>query len=134
MFPIIKIASQSLTEQYTPELFNFFYENYPNGFIVAEQYHKINGFIIGFPTDTKTARISMLAITEQKRRQHIGTSLLNYFINNMHNQNIHIFELEVNTNNTAAIHFYKKQGFTITDTMKKFYQTGQDAYIMKKND
>ena len=47
-------------------------------------------------------------------------------------RNINEVELEVRTKNVAAIGFYKKHGFKITDTVKGFYQNGEDAYIMRK--
>ncbi|UCH71422.1 MAG: hypothetical protein JSW62_03215, partial [Thermoplasmatales archaeon] len=51
MFSTIKLASETLTEHYNPSLFNYFYEIFPNGFIVAEKNRKIIGFIIGVKTN-----------------------------------------------------------------------------------
>jgi ribosomal protein S18 acetylase RimI-like enzyme len=41
-------------------------------------------------------------------------------------------ELEVRTQNTAAIKFYQKHGFIIQEAIPKFYNTGDDAYLMQK--
>ena len=49
---------------------------------------------------------------------------------NLHN--IKQVELEVRTTNTAAINFYKKQGFVIIETIPKFYQNGEDACAMRR--
>jgi len=80
MFPVIKLASETLPEQYNPSLFNYFYETFPQGFLVAEQFHKIVGFIVGVKTSTDIARILMLAVSEPQRRQGIGTLLLNQLL------------------------------------------------------
>ena len=132
MFSVIKIAYASLPEQYNPSVFNQFYETFPEGFLVADKHHKIIGFVIGIKTVEETAKILMLAISENQRRQDIGSALITQFLKAAILQNIKQIELEVRTNNTPAIEFYKKHGFDIIDTITGFYQNGEDAYIMKK--
>jgi len=85
MFKVIKLSSETLTEQYNPSLFNFFYESYPKGFIVAEKAHRIIGFIIGVKTTHISSRILMLSVSELYRRQNIGSLLLNEFLKIMLN-------------------------------------------------
>jgi ribosomal-protein-alanine N-acetyltransferase len=133
MFPVVKLASETLTEQYHPHLFNSLYETCPYGFIVAEKHHKLVGFIAGFQTSTTTGRISMLTISKTERRQGIASSLLSLFLTRMQEHHIREIELEVNTGNRAAVEFYKKNGFTITEKVNAFYQNGDDAYIMKRD-
>ena len=133
MFSIVKIASTTLTEQYNPILFNYFYESFPEGFIIAEKHHKIIGFIAGLKTNPISARISMISVIEKERKQNIGKALLESFINSMQIIGIKKLELEVNTKNKQAVVFYKKHKFKITEKVLAFYQNGDDAYIMKRN-
>ena len=132
MFSVIKIAHASLPERYNPTVFNHFYETFSDGFLVAEQYHKIIGFIAGLKTVDGIAKILMLAISQKYRKQGIGSALLTKFLKEILLKNIKQVELEVRTNNTTATNFYKKHGFNITDTITGFYQNGEDAYIMRK--
>ncbi|MDH7507473.1 MAG: ribosomal protein S18-alanine N-acetyltransferase [Candidatus Thermoplasmatota archaeon] len=132
MFSVIKLASETLTEQYEPSLFNFFYESYPEGFIVAEKDHKIIGFIIGVKTTIKSSRILMLSVSEKYRRQKIGSTLLNEFLKIMSNEKVKYVELEVKVDNTKAKNFYMKHGFKIKGKIEKFYQDGKSAYTMIK--
>ena len=132
MFPVIKLASEILTERYNPSLFNYFYETFPSGFWVAEKLHKIVGFIVGVKISSEAARILMLAVAEKQRRQGIGFALLNHFLKEIFTQNIKHVELEVRTSSNQAIKFYQKHGFDIIDTISKFYQNGEDAYIMRR--
>ena len=132
IFSVIKIAYESLPERYSPEVFNRFYESFPEGFLVVEKLHKVVGFIIGVKTSNEVARITMLSINKNYRKQGIGYALLNQFLKEMTLQNIRQVELEVRINNNAAIKFYKKHGFDIMETVSSFYQTGEDAYVMKQ--
>ena len=132
MFSVIKLASETLTEQYNPSLFNYFYETFPEAFWVAEKLHKIIGFIVGGKTITDTARILMLTVSEKHRKLGVGSTLLKNFLKEISLQNIKQVELEVKTENKKAIKFYQNHGFKIEEIITKFYQNGEDAYLMKK--
>jgi len=131
MFSIIKLSIDTLTERYTPSLFNYFYETFPDGFWVCEKHHKLVGFIIGVKTNSEIARIVMLAVSKDYRRQGVGNILLSNFLREVLIKNIKHVELEVNINNNSAIEFYRKHGFEIIDTLIKFYQNGEDANVMR---
>ncbi len=132
MFSVIKLASETLTERYNPSLFNYFYETFPEGFIVAEKAHKIIGFLIGVKINPEYAKILMLAVSKYHRKQSIGSGLLNQFLRVIYIEKIKRIELEVRTNNKAAIKFYQKHGFKIKEKKREFYQSGEDAYTMIK--
>jgi ribosomal protein S18 acetylase RimI-like enzyme len=133
IFSVIKIAYDTLSERYSPVLFNRFYETSPEGFLVAELHHKIVGFIIGFQTTPDIARITILSVTHPYRKKGVGTALIQSFLNEMMKLHIKHVDLEVNTQNTDAITFYEKHGFVVTDTIRGFYQSGDDACIMRRS-
>ena len=106
MFSVIKLTSDTLPERYNPSLFNFFYETYPGGFIVAEKDHKIIGFIIGVQMNPEKGKILMLSVPEKYRRQGIGSELLKEYLKKISNEKVKIVELEVRIDNKKAIKFY----------------------------
>ena len=132
VFSVIKIAYESLPERYNPAIFNQFYESFPEGFLIAEKLRKIIGFIVGVKTFNKTAKILMLSVNKNHRRQGIGSALITQFLKEMNLHNIKQVELEVRTTNTVAINFYKKHGFVVIETIPKFYQNGEDACAMRR--
>lgn len=132
MFSVIKLASDTLTERYNPSLFNYFYETFPEGFIVVEYSQKIIGFIIGVKINNILAKILMISISKNFQRKNIGSELLIYFLNILTKEYIKYVELEVRIDNYKAINFYKKHGFEINNKIKNFYQNGKSAYNMKK--
>jgi ribosomal-protein-alanine N-acetyltransferase len=130
MFAVIKLVSETLPEQYYPSLFNYFYETFPQGLIVAEEAHKIIGFIVGVKINPQIAKILMLTVSEQYRNRNIGSALLTQFIKKILIENVKSIELEVRTDNKKAIKFYQKHGFKIIQKIAKFYQNGENAYTM----
>ncbi|KYK24102.1 hypothetical protein AYK24_06745 [Thermoplasmatales archaeon SG8-52-4] len=132
MFSVIKLASDTLPERYNPSLFNYFYEVFSKGFIVAEIAHKIVGFLIGVKINPEKAKILMLSVSESYRKQNIGSKLLIRFIKEMKTEKVRSLELEVRTDNEKAIEFYQKHSFTIKQKINEFYQNGENAYTMEK--
>ena len=130
LFSVIKIAHESLPERYNPVLFNTFYESFPQGFLIAEIHHKIVGFLVGIKTHDTHAKILMLSVNKNHRKQGIGSALITKFLQRMLLLNIDLVDLEVRTNNKIAIAFYRKHRFDIQETIAGFYQDGEDAYNM----
>ena len=132
IFPVIDLAYDTLPERYNPSIFNQFYESFPEGFLVALQNQSLIGFLIGIKTTTDTARILMLSVNNNTRKQGIGSALLKQFISEMKNQRITKVDLEVRTTNQGALEFYLKRGFILREKLHQFYQNGEDAYSMSK--
>ena len=132
-FSIIKLASQTLTEKYSPSLFSYFYETNPDGFIVATLNYKIIGFLIGVKINNQKTKILMLSVSPQYQKQKIGTKLLEEFIKRTKKEKINKIELEVRTDNYKAIKFYEKNGFKKIIKIKEFYQDHKDGYTMQLN-
>jgi ribosomal-protein-alanine acetyltransferase len=131
IFSVIKLASQTLTEKYSPSLFSYFYETNPDGFIIANFNHKIIGFLIGVKINNQKTKILMLSVSPKYQKQKIGTKLLEEFIKRGQKENINTIELEVRTDNFKAIKFYEKHGFKKKIKIKEFYQDNKDAYTMQ---
>lgn len=132
MFAVIKLASKILTEQYSPTLFTFFYETSPQGFLVAEEHHRIIGFAVGIKQSTDMGRIVMIGTQTSKQKKGVGSQLLNQLLSYFKNQHVQYVELEVKTTNLDAVRFYQRYNFKIIDTIPNFYQNGESAYIMKQ--
>lgn len=131
MFSVIKLSSENLTERYNPNLYNYFYETFPEGFWVCEFNHKIIGFLVGNKINNDLAKILMISVLETYQNRGIGNQLLLNFLGEIIKHNIKKVDLEVSTKNIKAINFYKKYGFEIVDIIKMFYDNKDDAFIMR---
>ena len=70
-----------------------------------------------------------LAIKKGYRRRGIGSKLL-YLILEEYRKRVSKVFLEVRPSNLAAIRLYSKFGFKVNRLIKKYYQDGEDAYLM----
>ena len=56
--------------------------------------------------------------------------MMDEIYNDCYAKKVRTLTLEVRTNNTSAINFYKKHGFKIETTKPHYYDNGDDAYYM----
>ena len=68
------------------------------------------------------------AVSEEHKRQGIGTKLIDFVINKFNPEHI---LLEVSTSNENAIDFYKKNNFIDIRTIKNYNDLG-DALAMER--
>ena len=74
--------------------------------------------------------IANFNVLEEYQNQGIGTKLLEYLIQMMHD--IENITLEVRVDNEKAIHLYQKMGFKIVAKREGYYQ-GIDGILMERS-
>ena len=74
----------------------------------------------------------LMNIVTRKDMRHCGIafSMLNHLLAICKENNIKLLNLEVNTQNTIAINFYKKYNFNEVGLRKKYYDNTYDALLM----
>lgn len=81
------------------------------------------------------AHIVTIAVRSSLKRQGLGEQLLIRIIEMAQQLNAKIVTLEVRVSNTVAQALYKKYGFTVAGTRRKYYSdNGEDALIMSTDD
>ncbi len=101
--------------------------------LVAEIDDTIAGFLL-MDVEPKRNRAVLvtLDILEVYRRQGIGSRLLARSESVLTGANIPLYELQVDTSNSVAIHFYEEHGFHRVRTLQNYYTNGADAYLMER--
>lgn len=108
----------------------FYYHIKNNLLYVAKQDNEVVGYILTL-IKRSHPKIYSLGVSEAFRGQNIASKLFATTIDELKILGFKKLELEVRTDNNAAIELYKKLGFTIKKTSKAFYLDGCDAYIME---
>lgn len=116
---------------YPNSLFEKYYKEYPEGFIVAENEGEIVSYTIGKPKN-ELGEIISLAVKPDWRQKGIGTKLTNFLISHFKEIGLKEIFLHVRTKNKIGISFYQNLGFKILKTIKNYYRNGDSAYLMRK--
>jgi ribosomal-protein-alanine N-acetyltransferase len=132
LFPVLRLANRTLNENYDGGLFLHLADLYPDGFIIAEVQGKVVGFIVGVVERAYEARILILAVEDDYRKQGIGSKLCNLFMDRFRRGGIRKVKLEVRVSNLGAIGLYEKLGFETKKVLTKYYADGEDAYLMSR--
>lgn len=94
--------------------------------------YKDDDNIIGFISYSviyERAELNYIVTDFKYRRRGIGQKMIDYAMDDLKNNMVENFSLEVNVNNKEAIDFYFKNGFEIKATRSNYYEDG-DAYLM----
>lgn len=99
--------------------------------IVAETRDTIAGFILtaGFE---RTGHIITIDVLPEFRRARAGTTLLRAAEESLARRGASEIELETAVDNSAAIEFWKKNGYLTRGILKNYYPGGLAAYAMMK--
>jgi ribosomal-protein-alanine N-acetyltransferase len=99
--------------------------------LVAEVDGTIVGFAIGYLTRGSVAHIVTLDVHPSFRRRSLATALLEELLNRFSRAGARQSRLEVSTENTGAIAFYRKLGFRRRRRIPNYYGRGRDAFEME---
>jgi len=131
-----------LPENYSSFFFTNLYERFPATFIVGEENGKVVGYAMcrierGIPSFkiiglTKKGHLISIAVLPEYQRRGIGYAIMREVM-----QATLLYEatecfLEVRVGNTAAVNLYKKLGFRIARTKRRYYVDGEDAHLMSR--
>ena len=122
-------------ENYTKHTFLYLL-NEPNGlsYRVVTPEQNIVGFIfVMVNTDDGTGHLTTIGIAPEHRRRGLALKLLQYTEDALRKRDVGILMLEVRVSNTAAQHLYQNFGYTIMQRLSKYYNNGEDGFLMVKS-
>lgn len=128
---VFAVLNLNLDDYFAPEVVGFFLAQWPEGQFVAE---KVTGGIAGALCGARLgggrASVSLLAVDAASRGRGAGTMLLDALRRACMMEGIGTIQLEVRTTNLNAINFYTRHGFSIAETLHRYYNDGGDGYRM----
>jgi ribosomal-protein-alanine N-acetyltransferase len=99
--------------------------------VVAVDGIKIVGFVLS-EENPPLAHVITLDVAEKVRRHGVGTALLETLETNLAARGVRAILLETAIDNEAAVAFWKRHGYRIEATLKRYYLGRIDAYEMRK--
>ena len=99
--------------------------------VIAEDGGRIAGFIVS-EENPPLAHIITLDVDAKYRRHGLGTALLDALEANLALRGVRCILLETAIDNEPAVAFWKRRGYRIEATLKRYYLGRMDAYEMRK--
>ncbi len=121
-------------ENYTKYTFNYLL-NLPNGlsYRINNANRDMVGFIFVSITPEQIGHITTIGTAPEHRRRGLAKRLLQYTENALRTRGINMIVLEVRVGNVSAQNLYRRNGYTITQRVSKYYTNGEDCFIMVKS-
>ena len=99
---------------------------------VAEAGEEIVGFVVAARQEPQVAHVITIDVLEPWRRRKVGAKLMDAVEDWVRQQGLRLVHLETAEDNVAAQRFYLARGYVQIDTLKDYYATGLDAWLMAK--
>jgi len=128
---IIEIEEESLLNGDT-ELYLELYEEWLEGFLVAEKDEEVIGFVVLVLTPEGEGRVFAIAVDFRCRGKGVGRALLKAAFNTLRGRKIGYVRLEVRVSNSIAQRLYRSMGFMETGFIPFYYKNGEGAIEMRK--
>lgn len=107
-------------------------ENPQSTYFIAKCDDEIVGFA-GIWRSVDDVHIMDIVVKKTKRRQKVGSLLLETLVKQAEKENFTAITLEVNEKNLAAISLYEKYHFVRMGLRKKYYNNKENAIIMTRS-
>ncbi|MBL7118167.1 MAG: ribosomal protein S18-alanine N-acetyltransferase [Candidatus Syntrophoarchaeum sp.] len=108
------------------------YEEWPEGFMVAEKEDKVIGFVVMVLTPEGEGRVFALAVDSRYRGGGVGRTLLKAAFAVLRKMKIWYVLLEVRVSNVVAQRLYRSMGFAEIGFVPFYYKDGEGAIEMRK--
>jgi ribosomal-protein-alanine N-acetyltransferase len=90
------------------------------------------GFIVA-EADRRSGHIITIDVVAAARRSGVGSLLLGAVEDRLRAADCSLVELETAVDNTSALSFYKRHGYSVIKTFPRYYSNGVDALALEKH-
>lgn len=121
-------------ENYTKHTFNYLLSEPRNlSYRVVTATGEMVGFVFVLVNEDGSAHLTTIGVAPEHRRRHIAQRLLSHVENALRLRNVLTIVLEVRVSNTSAQSLYRDAGYTVVQRLAKYYNNGEDCYLMVKS-
>ena len=116
------LGEKFLLQELTDNPFSFYF--------VYEKEKVVVGYI-GFRVYDDQAEMMNFLIDPDYQNEGLGSELLSFCLNELHQKQVKLISLEVRKSNKKAQYIYEKFGFKLSHIRKKYYEN-EDGYVLVK--
>ena len=121
-------------ENYTKHTFNYLLSEPRNlSYRVVTAAGEMVGFVFVLVNQDGSAHLTTIGVAPEHRRRKLAARLLNHVENALRRRNVLTIVLEVRVSNTSAQNLYRDAGYVVVQRLAKYYNNGEDCYLMVKS-
>ncbi|MBK9163569.1 MAG: ribosomal protein S18-alanine N-acetyltransferase [Acidobacteria bacterium] len=121
-------------ENYSRHTFTYLLENPETlSYRAVTPAGEMTGFIFAMMNPDGAAHITTIGVAPEHRRRDLASRLLAHLEAALQAKGISTVVLEVRVSNLVAHEFYKRRGYASVQLLKKYYNNGEDGYLMTKS-
>jgi ribosomal-protein-alanine N-acetyltransferase len=89
-------------------------------------------FVFVMVNENNAAHLTTIGVAPEHRRRRIAVKLLQHVEASLRSRSVATIMLEVRVGNTAAQDLYRRCGYVIVQRVGKYYNNGEDCFLMMK--
>lgn len=121
-------------ENYTKHTFNYLLSEPRNlSYRIVTATGEMVGFVFVLVNEDGSAHLTTIGVAPEHRRRQLAKRLLSHVENALRTRSVSTIVLEVRVSNVSAQNLYHDAGYTIAQRLAKYYNNGEDCYLMVKS-
>lgn len=102
-------------------------------YVIAEADGEVLGYI-GYWKVLDECQINNVGVVPWMQRQGLGHMILSHVLKTTEEEGVKVWLLEVRAGNDPAINLYLKHGFKSIGIRRGYYEDGEDAVVMRRDE
>ncbi len=120
-------------ENYTKHTFSYLLGEPRNlSYRIVTAAGEMAGFVFVLVNEDGSAHLTTIGVAPEHRRRGLANRLLLHLEDALRARNISTVVLEVRVSNTLAQDLYRRAGYSVVQRLAKYYNNGEDCYLMMK--
>ena len=121
-------------ENYTKHTFNYLLGEPRNlSYRIVTSGGEMVGFVFVLVNEDGSAHLTTIGVAPEHRRRNLAKRLLRHVEDALRAREVFTIVLEVRVSNTSAQDLYRAAGYSIVQRLAKYYNNGEDCYLMIKS-
>jgi ribosomal-protein-alanine N-acetyltransferase len=121
-------------ENYTKHTFNYLLGEPRNlSYRIVTATGEMAGFVFVLVNQDGSAHLTTIGVAPEHRRRQLAKRLLSHVEHALRTRGTSTVALEVRVSNTTAQSLYRDAGYTVVQRLAKYYNNGEDCYLMMKS-
>jgi ribosomal-protein-alanine N-acetyltransferase len=120
-------------ENYTKHTFNYLLGESRNlSYRITTASGEMVGFVFVLVNEDGSAHLTTIGVAPEHRRRGLAQRLLLHVEDALAKRNVRTIVLEVRVSNISAQELYRNVGYSVVQRLAKYYNNGEDCYLMIK--